>query len=84
VAEALVFLICAHRVVARIGRPPLSTRRIVGAVVATAVMSGALLAMPSSTSVWLRIAAGGAIFLTVAAACGAVRRDDLALLRHGI
>jgi O-antigen/teichoic acid export membrane protein len=84
VAESVVFLICVHRVVARIGRPPLSTRRIVGAVVATAVMSGALLAMPSSTSVWLRIAAGGVVFVAVAAACGAVRREDLALLRHGV
>ena len=84
VAESVVFLICARRVVARIGRPPLAARRIVGAVVATAVMSAALLAMPSSTSVWLRIAAGGAIYLAFAAAGGAVRRDDLALLRHGI
>ena len=63
VAELVVFLICAHRVVARIGRPPLAGRRIAGAVAATAVMSAALLAMPSSTSVWLRIAAGGAVFL---------------------
>ena len=46
-------------------------------------MSAALLAMPSSISVWLRIAAGGAVFLAVAAACGAVRREDLALLRRG-
>ena len=84
VAESVVFLICAHRVIARIGRPPLATRRIASAVVATAVMSGALLAMPSSTSVWLRIAAGGAAFLAVAAACGAVRREDLALLRRGV
>jgi O-antigen/teichoic acid export membrane protein len=84
VAESVVFIICAHRVIARIGRPPLAARRIAGAVVATAVMSGALLAMPSSTSVWLRIAAGGAVFLVVAAACGAVRREDLALLRHGV
>jgi O-antigen/teichoic acid export membrane protein len=84
VAESVVFLICAHRVIARIGRPPLAARRIASAVVATAVMSGALLAMPSSTSVWLRIAAGGAVFLAVAATCGAVRREDLALLRHGV
>jgi hypothetical protein len=47
-------------------------------------MLAALLALPSSTSVWLRISAGGAVFLAVAAACGAVRRDDLALLRRGI
>jgi hypothetical protein len=47
-------------------------------------MSAALLAMPSSTSVWLRIAAGGAVFLAVAAACGAVRREDIALLRRGV
>jgi O-antigen/teichoic acid export membrane protein len=84
VAESVVFLICAYRVMARIGRPPLSGRRIAGAVAATAAMSAALLAMPSSTSVWLRIAAGGAVFVVVAAACGAVRRDDLALLRRGI
>jgi O-antigen/teichoic acid export membrane protein len=84
VAELLVFLICAHRVIARIGRPPLSGRRIAGAVAATAVMSAVLLAMPPGTSVWLRIAAGGAVYLAVAAACGAVRREDLALLRHGI
>jgi O-antigen/teichoic acid export membrane protein len=83
VAESVVFLICAHRVVARIGRPPLAARRIAGAIVATVVMSAALLAMPSGTSVWLRIAAGVAVFLVVAAACGAVRREDLALLRRG-
>jgi O-antigen/teichoic acid export membrane protein len=82
VAELVVFLVCARRVVAVIGRPPLAGRRIGGAVVATAVMSAALLAMPSSISVWLRIAAGGAVFLAVAMACGAVRREDLALLRR--
>jgi O-antigen/teichoic acid export membrane protein len=83
VAELVVFLVCARRVVAVIGRPPLAGRRIAGAVVATAVMSAALIAMPSSTLVWLRIAAGAVIFLAAAAACGAVRRDDLALLRRG-
>ena len=82
-AELVVFLICARRVVSVVGRPPLAGRRIVGAIAATAVMSAALLAMPSSISVWLRIAAGGAVFLVVAAACGAVRREDLALLRRG-
>lgn len=81
VAESLVFLMCARRVVARIGRPPLAGRRIVGAVAATVVMSAVILAMPSSISVWLRIGAGGAVFLIVAAACGAVRREDLALVR---
>jgi O-antigen/teichoic acid export membrane protein len=83
VAESVVFLICARRVVAVIGRPPLAGRRIAGAVAATAVMSAALIAMPSSISVWLRIAAGGAVFCVVAAACGAIRREDLALLRRG-
>jgi O-antigen/teichoic acid export membrane protein len=83
VAETVVFVLCARRVVAVIGRPPLAGRRILGAVVATAVMSGAVMAIPSSTSVWLRIAAGGAVFLAVAAACGAIRREDLALLRRG-
>jgi O-antigen/teichoic acid export membrane protein len=83
VAESLVFLVCARRVVGVIGRPPLAVRRVVGAVVATAVMSAALLAMPSSISVWLRIAAGGTVFLAVAVACGAVRRADLTLLRRG-
>ena len=83
VAESVVFLVCARRVVGVIGRPPLSARRIVGAIAATAVMSAALLAMPSSISVWLRIVAGGAVFLAVAVACGAVRREDLALLRRG-
>jgi O-antigen/teichoic acid export membrane protein len=82
-AELVVFLICARRVVAIIGRPPLVGRRIAGAMAATAVMSAALIAMPSSISVWLRIAAGGAVFLAVAVACGAVRQKDLALLRHG-
>ena len=48
VAESVVFLVCARRVVGVIGRPPLSARRIVGAIAATAVMSAALLAMPSS------------------------------------
>jgi len=81
-AELVVFLICARRMVAVIGWPPLAGRRIAGAIVATAVMSATLLAMPSSTLVWLRIAAGAAVFLAVAAACGAVRRDDLALLRR--
>jgi O-antigen/teichoic acid export membrane protein len=81
-AELVVFLICVRRVVSVVGRPPLAGRRIAGAIAATAVMSAALLAMPSSISVWLRIAAGGAIFLVVAAACGAVRREDLALLRR--
>ena len=84
VAESLVFVICARRVVARIGRPPLAGRRIAGAVAATVVMSAAVLAMPSSISVWLRIAAGAAVFLLVAAACGAVRREDLALVRAGV
>jgi O-antigen/teichoic acid export membrane protein len=83
-AESLVFGICARRVVSVVGRPPIARRRIAGAVAATAVMSAALLAMPSDISVWLRIAAGGAVFLIVAAACGAVRREDLALLRRGI
>ena len=83
-AESLVFVLCARRLVAVIGRPPLVRRRIVGSVVATAVMSAALLAMPSSISVWLRIMAGGAVFLAVAAVCGAVRRQDLTLLRRGI
>jgi O-antigen/teichoic acid export membrane protein len=82
-AELVVCLICAHRVVSVIGRPPLAGRRIAGAVAATAVMSAALLAMPSNISVWLRIAAGGVVFLVVALACGAVRREDLALLRRG-
>ena len=81
-AELVVFLICARRVVAVIGRPPLASRRIAGAVAATAVMSAALSVMPSSISVWLRIAAGGTVFLAVAVACGAVRREDLALLRR--
>ena len=80
-AQSVVLAVCAHRVVAVIGRPPLAGRRIVGAVAATAVMSAVLLAMPSSISVWLRIPAGGAVYLAVAAACGAVRREDLALLR---
>lgn len=84
VAELVVLLMCARRVVGVIGTPPLARRRIVGSVVATAVMSAALIAIPSSTSVWLRIAAGGAVFLGVAAVCGAIRREDLALLRHGI
>ena len=83
-AESLVFGICARRVVSVVGRPPIARRRIAAAVAATAVMSAALLAMPSDISVWLRIAAGGAVFLVVAAACGAVRREDLALLRRGI
>jgi O-antigen/teichoic acid export membrane protein len=83
VAELVVFLVCAHRVVAVIGRPPLVGRRIIGALAATAVMSAALTAMPSSISVWLRIATGGAVYLAVAVACGAVRREDLALLRRG-
>jgi O-antigen/teichoic acid export membrane protein len=82
-AELVVFLICVRRVVSVVGRPPLAGRRIAGAIGATAVMSAALLAMPSSISVWLRIAAGGAVFLVVAAACGAVRREDIALLRRG-
>ncbi|MGH3251282.1 MAG: flippase [Trebonia sp.] len=84
VAESVVFLMCARRVVARIGKPPLAGRRIAGAVAATVVMSAALLAMPSSTSVWLRIAAGGAVFLAVAAACGVAHREDLVLLRRGV
>jgi O-antigen/teichoic acid export membrane protein len=84
VAELVVFLVCVRRVVAAIGRPPLVGRRIIGAVVATAAMSAALIAIPSSISVWLRIAAGGAVFLGAAAACGAIRREDLALLRRGI
>jgi O-antigen/teichoic acid export membrane protein len=83
VAELVVFAICARRVVSVVGRPPLEGRRIVSAVVATAVMSAALIAMPSSTSVWLRIAAGGAIFIAVAAASGGLRREDLAFLRRG-
>jgi O-antigen/teichoic acid export membrane protein len=83
IAELTVLLICARRVLAIVGRPPIAGRRIVGACTATAVMSAALLVMPSSISVWLRIAAGGAIFLAIAAACGAVRREDLALLRRG-
>jgi O-antigen/teichoic acid export membrane protein len=83
-AELVILLICVRRVIGVIGTPLLASRRIVGAVVATAVMSVALIAIPSSTSVWLRIAAGGVVFLGVAAACGAVRREDLALLRHGI
>jgi O-antigen/teichoic acid export membrane protein len=81
-AELVVFLVCARRVVGVIGRPPLARRRIVGAIAATAVMSAALIAMPSSISVWLRIASGGAIFFAVMAACGAVRRQDLELLRR--
>lgn len=84
VAELVVLLICARRVVGVIGMPPLAGRRIAGAVAATAVMLAALIAIPSSTSVWLRIAAGGAVFLGVAAVCGTIRREDLALLRHGI
>jgi O-antigen/teichoic acid export membrane protein/cell division septum initiation protein DivIVA len=83
-AESVVFLICARRVAAVIGRPPLAGRRIAGAVAATALMSAALIAMPSSISVWLRIAAGGAVYLAAAAACGAVRWEDLALLRRGV
>jgi O-antigen/teichoic acid export membrane protein/cell division septum initiation protein DivIVA len=83
-AESVVCLVCARRVAVVIGRPPLADRRIAGAVAATAVMSGALIAMPSSISVWLRIAAGGAVYLAVAAACGAVRREDLALLRRNV
>jgi len=81
-AESLVFLICARRVVAIIGRPPLANHRIAGSIAATVMMSTALLAMPSSLSVWLRIAVGGAVFLAVAVACGAIQRDDLALLRR--
>jgi O-antigen/teichoic acid export membrane protein len=81
--ELVVFLVCARRVEAVIGRPSLATRRIAGAVAATGVMSAALIAMPSSISVWLRIAAGGAVFFAVTVACGAVRREDLALLRGG-
>jgi O-antigen/teichoic acid export membrane protein len=83
-AELVVFGICARRVVSVVGRPPLPGRRIVGAIAATAVMSAVLLAMPSDISVWLRIAAGGTVFLVVAAVGGAFRRDDLALLRRGI
>jgi len=83
-AELVVFGICARRVVSVVGKPPFAARRIVSAIAATAVMSAALVAMPSDISVWLRIAAGGAIFLVVAAVCGAVRREDLALLRRGI
>jgi O-antigen/teichoic acid export membrane protein len=83
-AELVVLLVCVRQVVAVIGRPPLVARRIVGAAVATAVMSAALIAIPSSISVWLRIAAGGTVFLGVAVACGAIRREDLALLRRGI
>jgi O-antigen/teichoic acid export membrane protein len=83
VAELVVFAICARRVIAVLGRPPIEGRRIVGAVVATAVMSAALIAIPSSTSVWLRIAAGGTVFLLAAIASGAVRREDLAFLRRG-
>jgi O-antigen/teichoic acid export membrane protein len=84
VAGLVVLVICARRVIGVIGRPPIAGRRIVGAVAATAVMSAVLLAMPSSMSVWLRILAGGAVFLGVAAACGAVRREDLALLRSRV
>jgi O-antigen/teichoic acid export membrane protein len=83
-AELVVFLLCARRVVTIIGRPPLAGRRIVGAIVATGVMSAALTAIPSSTSVWLRITVGGAVFLVIGAACGVVRRDDLTLLRRGL
>ena len=83
-AGVVVFTVCARKVVAVIGRPPIAGRRIVGAVAATAVMSAVLLAMPFSMSVWLRIPAGGAVYLAVAAACGAVRREDLALLRSKI
>ena len=84
VAESVVFVICARRMAAVMGRPPLAGRRIAGAVAATVVMSAALIAIPSSISVWLRIAAGGAIYVAAAAACGAVRREDLALLRRTV
>jgi hypothetical protein len=80
----VVFLVCERRVVRVIGRPPLAGRRIVGAIAATAVMSAALVAMPSTISVWLRIAAGAAIFFAVVAASGAVGRQDLELLRRGV
>jgi O-antigen/teichoic acid export membrane protein len=83
-AQVVVFLVCERRVVRVIGRPPLAGRRIVGAIAATAVMSAALVAMPSTISVWLRIAAGAAIFFAVVAASGAVRRQDLELLRRGV
>lgn len=82
-AELVILLICARRVIGIVGTPPLARRRIAGAAVATAGMSLALIAIPTSTSVWLRIAAGALVFLVGARACGAVRREDLALLRHG-
>ena len=83
-AQLVVLFVCGRRVVAVVGRPPLAGRRIIGAVVATAVMSAALIAMPSSTSVWLSIAAGGVVFLAVVTVSGALRRQDLALLRRGV
>jgi O-antigen/teichoic acid export membrane protein len=83
VAESVVFLVCAYRVIGRLGRPPLAGRRIAGAAAATFLMSAVLLAVPPGISVWLRIAMGGAVFIVAAAACGALRRDDLALLRRG-
>ena len=82
-AELLITLLCVRRVIGVLGAPLLATRRIVGAFVATAVMSGALIAIPTSFSVWLRIAAGAGAFLVVAAACGVVRKEDLALVRRG-
>jgi hypothetical protein len=69
------------RLVRRLGRPELETRRLAGVVAATAVMAVVVVLMPAGVSVWVRLGVAAAAYAVGAVAFGAVRRSDAALLR---
>jgi O-antigen/teichoic acid export membrane protein len=80
-AEVVVFAMNTGRLVRRLGRPELETRRLAGVVAATAVMAVVVVLMPAGVSVWVRLAVAAAAYAVGAVAFGAVRRSDAALLR---
>ncbi len=80
-AEVVVFAMNTGRLVRRLGRPELETRRLAGVVAATAVMAVVVVLMPAGVSVWVRLGVAAAAYAVGAVAFGAVRRSDAALLR---
>jgi O-antigen/teichoic acid export membrane protein len=81
-AEIVVLGFMATRFWQRIGKPQLLWSRIIGAVVASAVMSVTLLLVGVTWPVLVRVCFGAGVFLVAALMTGAIRRYDLALVRR--
>ena len=81
-AETVVLGFMAARLCQQVGTPQVLWSRIIGSVVASAVMSMTLLLVAVTWPVLVRVWLGACVFLAAALMTGAIRPYDLALFRR--